>query len=110
MTCPTGTQSERVLHCYATLGAGCGTDPQINSAIRILAINAARETQWVDAYYCSYKGFVCEALRGNEWRLLGYVQADGTKPLGPLDAVDPQLVEFDRLPLCNSSAAPMGKR
>ncbi len=95
--------SKVVLRCYASHGVGYGKDPTYNSAIRILAINAARETRWVDGYYCPMDHFVCHERLGDDWKRLGYVQADASEPWGPMDTVDPAIAQFDYLPACDSS-------
>ena len=96
-----GPQSKTVIRCYASHGIGYGKDAPPNSAIRLVAINAAREVRWVDAFYCALKGYVCEEMTGaRDWRRLGYVLADGSQPHGEMDAVDPQMAQFEYLPLC----------
>ncbi len=96
--------SKVVLRCYASHGVGYGKDPTYNSAIRILAINAQRETRWVDGFYCAYERFVCLEPIGDEWRRLGYVQADAAEPWGQMDAVYPAMGQFDSLPACDSAS------
>jgi len=48
-------RSKIIVRCYASRGIGYGKDAPPNSAICLVAINAARETRWVDAYYCALK-------------------------------------------------------
>ena len=58
---------------------------------RILAINAARETCWVDGSYCAYETFVCLEKPTDDWKRLGYFHAAYSEPWRPMDAVDPDM-------------------
>jgi hypothetical protein len=101
--------SKRVFHCYASHGKGYGfaSGPrEWPTAVRILAINTARETRWEDGIYEELHRWRCHMLEGQkEWRRLGWVMADGSLPFGELDAVDPELAQFDYLPPVNSAPA-----
>jgi hypothetical protein len=74
--------------------------------IRILVINAARETRWEAGSYPDHHRFTCPALASDlEWKRLGWIMDDDSLPLDELDAVDPELAQFDNLPLSHSRAA-----
>ena len=99
-------ESKRVLHCYASHGKGYGfaSGPrEYGCAVRILAVNSARQTRWEDGVYVESHRWSCPALAGmSEWRRLGWAMPDGSLPFDELDAVDPELAQFDYLPPCNS--------
>jgi hypothetical protein len=98
--------SKRVFQCYASHGKGYGVASVIRPwpcKVRILAINAARETRWEDGVYEDLHRWNCPALKGQkEWRRLGWAMPDGSLPFGELDTVDPELAQFDYLPPANS--------
>jgi hypothetical protein len=93
--------SKIVLHCYASHGKGFLGKPSPNVPIRILAINDKRQTRWEVGWMSDQvqTGLQCPALAHTmtEWKCLGWVYADGSLPLGELDAVDPKLAQFDNL-------------
>jgi len=103
--------SKRVFHCYASHGKGYGfaSGPKAYPCqVRILAVSAGHETRWEDSVYTNLHKWSCPALAGqNEWRRLGWIMADGSLPFGDLDAVDPDLAQFNYLPSPNSAAKPV---
>jgi len=102
--------SKRVFYCYASHGKGYGfaSGPRTcPCAVRILAVNSARETRWEDGVYVSPHRWSCPAFSGkDEWRRLGWIMADGSLPFGELDVVDPELAQFEYLPATNSLPPP----
>jgi hypothetical protein len=101
--------SKRVFHCYATHGKGGSHYPPWDSAIRILVINGAREVRWVDARFNKWGNFVCPQLAGDyAWSRLGWIMADGSLPLGELDAVDPELTQLGYLAMVDTTQRSVG--
>jgi hypothetical protein len=96
--------SLRVFRCYASHGKGYGFTPlAYPCAVCILAVNAARDTRWEDGTYEGHHEWTCPALAGQgEWRRLG-AMADASLPVGELDTVDPDLTQFDYLPMPHSA-------
>jgi hypothetical protein len=105
LTSPTST---RVFYCYAMHGKGYGAasapKPSIEPVgVRILALNRARETWWEDGAHVIMQGWSCPALAGlDDWRLLGWTMPDCSLLFGELDAVDPELAQFEYLPDVNT--------
>jgi len=76
--------------------------------VRILAVNAARETRWEKGLYEALHRWSCPALAGqDEWRRLGWLMADNSLPFGELDAIAPELAQFNYLPGPNSVPKPI---
>jgi hypothetical protein len=99
--------SKVVYRCYATHGKGYGGCPPFNSPIRILCLSASGEVLWVDGFYHPIDRFTCDAMRGKKgWATLGWVMADGSFPLGELDAVDPALAQYGYLPFVDDRDCP----
>ena len=104
--------SRRVLHCYASHGKAYGfaLPRSYPCAVRILAVNGARETRWEDGVYEEPHRWKCPALAGHEeWRRLGWAMPDGSQPFGELDGVDPNLAQFNYLPPANSPSPSLGQ-
>jgi len=99
--------SRYVEHCYGMHGKGYGHTPPRNSDIVLILINAQRQIWRVDAYFPGPHKYVTDAvgLGGDGWKILGWKMTDGTMPLGDYDEVDPDLAQFDYLPVPNSEAA-----
>lgn len=98
-------ESRRVFHCYASHGKAYGrADPRPwPCSVRILCINSARETRWEVGIYEDLHEWRCPALVGDgNWRRLGWLPIDSSLPFGDLDAVDPDLAQFDYLPGVNT--------
>jgi len=96
--------SRYVEHCYGKHGKGYGHTPPSNSEIVLILINAQRQLWRVDGYFPEPHKYVTDAvgLDGDGWKILGWRMADGTMPLGEYDAVDPDLAQFDYLPVPNA--------
>ena len=73
----------------------------------LILINAQRQLWRVDGYFPEPHKYVTDAvgLGGDGWKILGWRMADGSMPLGDYDAVDPDLAQFDYLPVPNCAAA-----
>jgi hypothetical protein len=99
-------ESKRVFHCYASEGKGYGfaAGPRAwPTPVRILLVNAARGVRWEDGLYSEPHHWECNAVAGQDgWRRLGWTMPDDSLPFGDLDAVDPELTQFDYLPGVNS--------
>ena len=98
--------SRRVFECYASHGKAYGfaSGPRVHPCrVRILAVNRDRETRWEDSVYENVHQWRCQALVDQgEWRRLGWVMPDGSLPFGDLEAVDPDMAQFDYLPGVNT--------
>lgn len=94
--------SRYVEHCYAKHGKGYAQTPPRNSAIELILINAQRQLWRVAGYFPEPHEYRTDATTHDSgWRILGWRMADGTMPLGDYDAVDPDLAQFDYLPVPN---------
>lgn len=101
--------SKRVFHCYASHGKAyaLACPREYPTTVRVLCINAARETRWELAVYEGTHQWRCDALPFNSgWRRLGWLPGDDSQPFGESDAVDPELAQFEYLPSA-STAPPM---
>ena len=100
--------SRYVEPCYGKHGKGYGHTPPRNSEIVLILINAQRQLWRVDGFFPEPHKYVTDAvgLGGDGWKILGWRMADGTMPLGEYDAVDPDLAQFDYLPVPNSVPLP----
>jgi hypothetical protein len=98
-------ESKRVFHCYASHGKAYGAAVPRNwpCPVRMLCVNTARETRWEDGIYEELNRWKCPALAGDgTWKRLGWLPLDDSTPFGELDAVDPELAQFDYLPPTNT--------
>lgn len=99
--------SRYVEHCYGKHGKGYGGVPLHDSAIELILINAQRQLWTVEGYFPEPHAYLTDAVGtgGDGWKILGWRMADGSMPLGDYDAVDPELAQFDYLPVPNSVPA-----
>jgi hypothetical protein len=95
--------SRYVEHCYGMHGKGYGHTPPRTSSIELILVNDQRQLWRVDGYFPEAHKYVTDAvgLGGNGWKILGWRMADESMPLGEYDAVDPELAQFDYLPVPN---------
>ena len=94
--------SRYIEQCYAKHGKGYAQTPPRNSAIELILINAQRQLWRVEGTYLESHRYLTDATTHNSgWRILGWRMADGSMPLGEYDAVDPELAQFDYLPVPN---------
>lgn len=93
--------SKRVMWCYATQGKAYTFHPGYAGRCTIVLVNKEREVlcvtrnDKVGGYYPS------DEVPLGEWRVLGWIPCDGKLPHGDLESVDPDLADFDVLPLPN---------
>jgi hypothetical protein len=73
----------------------------------LILLNAQRQLWRVDGYFPEPHKYVTDALGlcGDGWKILGWRMADASMPLGDYDAIDPDLAQFDYLPVPNSPEA-----
>jgi hypothetical protein len=95
--------SRHVKRCYGKHGKGFGGCPPRRSNLELVLVNAERTLWTVDGYFPEPHKYVTDAvgLGGDGWKILGWRMADGSMPLGEYDAVDPELAQFDYLPVPN---------
>ena len=99
--------SRRVERCYAIHGKGRARPPLRSARIELVLVDEARDVWNVLGFHADAGRFTRDAVdRETGWRILGWRMADGTRPLGDYDAVDPELAQLDRLP----SPDPFGLR
>ena len=95
--------SRRVERCYAMHGKGFAGSPQPGSAIDLLLINPLRQVWLAPGYFPEPHTYRTDAVEcGSDWRILGWRMADGSMPLGDHDDVDPELAQWDYLPVPNT--------
>lgn len=96
--------SLHVERCYGKHGKGYGGCPARGSNIELVLVNAERKIWTVDGYFPEPHKYVTDAvgLGGDGWKILGWRMADGSMPLGEYDAIDPELAQFDYLPVPNA--------
>jgi hypothetical protein len=98
--------SRYVEHCYGSHGKGYSGTPPRSSAIELILLNAQRQLWFVDGYFPEPHKYLTDAAAPDAgWRILGWRMADGSMPLGDYDAIDPELAQFDYLPLPNTRDA-----
>jgi len=96
--------SRYVERCYGEHGKAFAKTPPRNSEIELILINTQRQLWTVDGFFPELHTYVTDAvgLGGEGWRILGWRMADGTMPLGDYDEIDPDLAQFDYLPVPNA--------
>lgn len=95
--------SRHVERCYGKHGKGFGGCPPRRSNLELILLNAERMLWTVDGHFPEPHKYVTDAVGpgGDGWKILGWRMADGSMPLGEYDAVDPELAQFDYLPVPN---------
>lgn len=76
--------------------------------VLLALINEARAIRWEDGQLESWAshGYTCAATTlGDSWKVLGWVMADGSLPMGELDSIDPDLAQFRWLTVPNFEPA-----
>lgn len=96
--------SLHVERCYGKHGKAYGGCPPRNSELKLVLIDAERKLWVVDGFFPEPHLYVTDAvgLGGDGWKILGWRMADESMPLGDYDAVDPELAQFDYLPVPNA--------
>ncbi|HEY6943458.1 hypothetical protein [Dokdonella sp.] len=91
--------SRRIERCYAMLGKGGSELPLRSARIELVLVDDARDVWNVLGVRAEPARFASDAVdRDAGWRVLGWRMADGTRPLGDYDVVDPDLAQLERLP------------
>lgn len=92
--------SQRTEHCYAFEGKAHYHGPLNGERVEVLLIDHARRTRWASSSADSSR---CYPVDDDEdgWRILGWRLPDGQLRHGEHDVVDPDLADFDRLPVPN---------
>jgi len=94
--------SRQVERCYGMHGKGFAGSPEPGTAIDLLLINPLRQVWLAPGYFPERHSYRTDAVeRDSGWRILGWRMADGSMPLGDHDDVDPELAQWDYLPLAN---------
>ena len=94
--------SRYVERCYAKHGKGHVHTPPRDAAIELVLIDESRRLRNVPGHYGDGHRYLTDAAQVEcGWRILGWRMADGSMPLGEYDAVDPELAQFDYLPVPN---------
>ncbi|HEU4664228.1 MAG TPA: hypothetical protein VFS55_09385 [Dokdonella sp.] len=97
--------SRRIERCYATLGKGRGEPPVGAARVELVLVDDARDVWNVLGVHAGSGRFATDAVgRGAGWRILGWRMADGTRPLGDYEVVDPDLAQLEQLPRPDSFA------
>lgn len=96
--------SRYVERCYGQHGKGYAGCPPRRANLELVLIDADRRLWTVDAFFPEPYTYVTDAvgLGGDGWKILGWRMADGTMPLGDYDEIDPDLAQFDYLPVPNA--------
>jgi len=94
--------SLRVERCYAMHGKGWIQNPGWNARVELVLIDDSRDVWNVLGFHPEPRRFHTDAVDCESgWRILGWRMADGSKPHGEYDYVDPELAQIDRLPQPN---------
>ena len=96
--------SRYVEHCYGMHGKGYAHAPPRSSSIELILINHQRQLWRVEGFFPEPHTYVTDALGigGEGWKILGWRMTDDSMPHGDYDAVDPELAQFDHLPVPNA--------
>jgi len=93
--------SQRTELCYAFEGKAYHHGPLSGERVELLLIDQERQTRWVNSppkFSSRYP--VEEDVDG--WHVLGWRLPSGSLRHGDYDVVDPDLADFDRLPVPNA--------
>lgn len=94
--------SRYVEECYGMHGAAAVKSPALGAALDLVLINRQRQLWTASGTHTRSHAYMTDAVGHDDgWRILGWRMADGSMPLGDYDAVDPELAQFDFLPLPN---------
>lgn len=90
--------SRCVEHCYAVHGKG-GCETARSARVELVLVDEARDVWNVLGFHAGADRFASDAVDCDaNWRVLGWRMADGTRPFGDYDVVDPELAQLDQLP------------
>jgi hypothetical protein len=90
--------SRVVFRCYASHGIAYARTPPASSDLILLLVDAQRDARWARGHFVEHHRFLCDDAQDGAWERLGWIMADGSQPLGELEAVDPELAQFEYLP------------
>lgn len=87
--------SRTLLRCYAREGRNWHRDPERNAPLRLLLVDpGSRAWRWELGFQSTRGPWCCEAVQA-PWRVLGWLPADGSLPLGEPDEIDPEIARSD---------------
>lgn len=95
------------MRCYACQGKAYIFHPLAGEAASIILVNAEREVRIVNGVGSFLVSWACEVDVLGEWRVLGWIPPGGELRHGELESVDPDLADWDQLPVPNRPI-PMG--
>ena len=99
LSLPTSKHMER---CYAFEGKAHYHGPLRGERAELLLIDQERHLRWVNSPVRSYSVDYPVDEDCDGWRVLGWRLPNGELRHGDYDVVDPELADFDRLPMPNS--------
>ncbi|GMV28556.1 MAG: hypothetical protein AMXMBFR59_06810 [Rhodanobacteraceae bacterium] len=100
LTTPTSTTR---LRCYAREGRHWHASPDANVPLLLLLVEpSTRAWRWEPGFR-STRGPWCSEAAQAPWRVLGWLPADGSLPLGEPDEIDPAIARAD---FCTSPERP----
>jgi hypothetical protein len=98
--------SRHVERCYGFHGAAYAHPAPDGTEIDLVLINSLLQLWTAPGTRTAAGGYRTDAVEQNDgWRMLGWRMADGSMPLGEYDAVDPELAQFEYLPIPNSDGS-----
>jgi len=98
LSLPTSKHTEL---CYAFEGKAHYHGPIRGERVELLLINRDRHVRWVNSPVHSYSVDYPVDEDCGGWRVLGWRLPSGILRHGDYDVVDPDLADFDRLPVPN---------
>lgn len=93
--------SKRVVRCYACQGKAYIFHPLAGEPASIILVNSEREVRIVKSASTFLVAWGCEIDVLGEWRVLGWIPPGGELRHGELEDVDPDVADWDQLPLPN---------
>ena len=83
------------VRCYAREGRNWHQSPGANFPVLLLLVDPrTRAWRWERGFRSTRGPWCCESAQG-PWRVLGWLPADGSMPLGEPDEVDPAVARSD---------------
>lgn len=87
--------SRVLLRCYAREGRNWHVSPERNAPLLLLLVEpSTRAWRWEPGFQSTRGPWCCEAVQA-PWRVLGWMPADGSLPLGEPDEIDPEIARSD---------------
>jgi len=101
--------SLRVERCYALLGKG-GRDDAPAGRVELVLLDEERDVRNALGWRFAAHAYAADGLeRELRWHVLGWRMADGSRPLGDYDLVDPDLATIERLPVAEPTCSAGGE-